>query len=105
MEKTNHNSDDAYNTPGLEKGIQILECMAVNNKALTLNEIKMEVDVSPTSAYRILRTLVRLGYLLYNDTSKKYKLSRKCSHSGFRPFRNKACLKWCFLVSGKSVIR
>jgi|JFJP01.1.fsa_nt_gi DNA-binding IclR family transcriptional regulator len=93
MEKSNHNSDEAYNTPGLEKGIQILECMAVNNKALTLHEIKMEVDVSPTSAYRILRTLVRLGYLMYNDTSKKYKLSRKMLSLGFQAIQEQGLLE------------
>ncbi len=50
----------------------------------TLQDIKSALDISQTTAYRILNTLVRLDYLLYNEDTKKYKLSRKLLTLGFR---------------------
>jgi DNA-binding IclR family transcriptional regulator len=82
-----------YTVPNLEKGIAILELLAINNRAMTLNDIKSEVDVSQTTVYRILHTLVRHGYLLYNDSSKKYKLSRKMLSLGFQAIQEQNLLE------------
>ena len=50
----------------------------------TLQNIKSDLDISQTTAYRILNTLVRLDYLIYNEETKRYKLSRKLLTLGFR---------------------
>lgn len=47
-------------------------------------DIKSALDISQTTAYRILNTLVRLDYLIYNEDTKRYKLSRKLLTLGFR---------------------
>lgn len=49
-----------------------------------LQVIKAALDISQTTAYRILNTLVRLGYLNYDDDTKRYKISRKLLTLGFR---------------------
>ncbi len=80
MEKTEEN----YKVPNLEKGITVLEYLSHQPLGDTLQEIKTALDISQTTAYRILNTLVRLGYLLYDEDSKRYRLSRKLLTLGFR---------------------
>ena len=72
MEKAEEN----YKVPNLEKGIAVLEYLSLYSLGRTLQAIKSELDISQTTAYRILNTLVRLGYLIYNEDTKHYKLSR-----------------------------
>ena len=59
MEKAEEN----YKVPNLEKGIAVLEYLSLYSLGRTLQAIKSELDISQTTAYRILNTLVRLGYL------------------------------------------
>lgn len=76
--------EESYKVPNLEKGIAVLEYLSVNPKGNSLQEIKTALDISQTTAYRILNTLVRLDYLNYNEESKRYKLSLKLLNLGFR---------------------
>lgn len=76
--------NDGYKVPNLEKGIAIIELLTGKNDGLTLQEIRIETEISQTSAYRILNTLVRLGYLYYDDENKRYRLTRKILTMGFR---------------------
>lgn len=76
--------DDNYKVPNLEKGIAVLEFLSLHQDGKTLQEIKSTLDISQTTAYRILNTLVRLDYLIYNEDSKRYKLSLKILNLGFR---------------------
>lgn len=87
MESTSSNmekSEDGYKVPNLEKGIAVLECLSLNSQGKTLQDIKSDLSISQTTAYRILNTLVRLDYLMYNEDSKRYRLSRKLLTLGFR---------------------
>lgn len=76
--------EESYKVPNLEKGIAVMEYLSLHPAGRSLQEIKSVLDISQTTAYRILNTLVRLDYLLYDDSSKKYKLSRKLLTLGFR---------------------
>ncbi|MGM9759902.1 MAG: IclR family transcriptional regulator [Parabacteroides sp.] len=80
MEKT----DEGYKVPNLEKGIAVLEYLSFNSQGKTLQEIKSDLDISQTTAYRILNTLVRLDYLIYNEETKRYHISKKLLTLGFR---------------------
>lgn len=77
-------ADENYKVPNLEKGIAVLEYLSLHSLGKTLQDIKVALDISQTTAYRILNTLVRLGYLLYDEDTKRYKLSRKLLTLGFR---------------------
>ena len=59
MEKAEEN----YKVPNLEKGIAVLEYLSLHTQGETLQDIKSALDISQTTAYRILNTLVRLDYL------------------------------------------
>ena len=73
MEKVEEN----YKVPNLEKGIAVLEYLSLRSAGETLQDIKSALDISQTTAYRILNTLVRLEYLYFNEETKKYKLSQE----------------------------
>lgn len=87
MESSNSNmekSEESYKVPNLEKGIAVLEYLSLSSKGKSLQEIKSDLTISQTTAYRILNTLVRLEYLMYDEDTKRYKLSRKLLTLGFR---------------------
>lgn len=78
------NKEEKYRVPSLEKGLSILDCLSRNNKGMTLQEIKEELELSQTTAYRIMNTMVRLEFLTYDERSRCYKLSLKLLTLGFR---------------------
>lgn len=77
-------SEENYKVPNLEKGIAVLEYLSCHPQGETLQDIKSALDISQTTAYRILNTLARLDYLNFNEESKRYKVSRKLLTVGFR---------------------
>lgn len=77
-------ADEQYKVPGLEKGLAIIEYLSDKPQGLSLLQIKNELELSPSSAYRILNTLVRLGYVTFNDDNKIYTISKKMLTVGFR---------------------
>ena len=79
VEKT----DENYKVPNLEKGIAVLEYLSYNSEGRTLQEIKQALDISQTTAYRILNTLVRLEYLYFEEKTKRYQITRKLLTLGF----------------------
>lgn len=93
MEKPINKIENNYTVPNLEKGIKILELLAYAGKSMTLYDIRKEVKVSQTTAYRILQTLVRHGYLSQSKDSKKYKLSRKMLTLGFQSIQDQSLLE------------
>lgn len=85
--------ETTYKVPNLEKGIRVLETLAAGNRAMTLQEIIHEVDISQTTAYRILHTLGMHGYIIHNEISKKYKLTRKILSVGFQTIQERSMLE------------
>ena len=49
LEKT----DDNYKVPNLEKGIAVIEYLSSRSEGETLQAIKVALDISQTTAYRI----------------------------------------------------
>lgn len=78
------NQDVNYKVPILEKGLAVLEYLSLHTHGGTLQDIKNELDISQTTTYRLLNAFVRLGYLLYNEETKRYALSCKLLTLGFR---------------------
>ena len=83
MEKVEEN----YKVPNLEKGIAVLEYLSLHSEGVTLQEIKSTLEISQTTAYRILNTLVRLKYLNFCEDTKRYRLSRRLLTLGFRSLK------------------
>jgi len=59
-----------YLIPILSKALDILELLEAEKKALTLEDIFQRVNISKTSVYRILKTLVHRGYLAQSQDGR-----------------------------------
>lgn len=93
MEKQSESIEEHYKVPNLVKGLAVMELLSEKREGMTLQEIKNELDISQTTAYRILNTLVRLGYLLFSDTGKRYFLSRRMLAIGFKSLHERNLLE------------
>lgn len=77
MSKDNGDLKASYNVPNLERGLLIIELLANHKQGLMLSEIIESLDISKSSAFRIVSTLIFKNYLQKNETTKKVTLSRK----------------------------
>lgn len=67
----------------LAKGFRVLEVFDQHETDLTLTEIATRADLDSGTAFRLVRTLVMLGYLRQSDVNKRYSLGLKVLDLGF----------------------
>ena len=72
-----------YSAPALEKGLDVLEALAVERHSLTLQEIANRLDRSPNELFRMLDVLVRRGYLA-READSTYVLTLRLFELGQR---------------------
>lgn len=65
-----------YLIPILSKGLDILELLEGSNAPLALDEIYRKTEISRTSVYRILKTLVHRGYVAHTQDGQYRLVSR-----------------------------
>jgi IclR family mhp operon transcriptional activator len=73
---------DSFSVRSLERGLDILRLLNRHN-GLTVTETAEQVSLPRPTAFRLLRTLERLGYIFRDDADKKYRLTaqvRSLSH-------------------------
>jgi IclR family pca regulon transcriptional regulator len=61
----------------LAKGLRILEAFSAERPELTLSEVAALAGLDPGTAFRMLNTLVMLGYLTRIPDSKRFRLTLK----------------------------
>ena len=66
-----------YSAPALDKGLDILELLAVSSRGLTQAEIAEHLNKSVNEIYRMLNTLKVRNYLEFDASTDSYKLSYK----------------------------
>jgi len=66
-----------YSAPALDKGLDILELLALSSRSLTQAEIADHLNKSVNEIYRMLNTLKVRNYLEFDDSTDSYKLSYK----------------------------
>lgn len=67
----------------LAKGMRVLEAFDPQNQTLTLSEIAARAKLDPGTTFRIVRTMVDLGYLEQAGEAKRYYLGLKVLDLGF----------------------
>ena len=67
----------------LAKGFRVLELFSASEPELNLSEIAKRADLDTGTAFRIIRTLVILGYLEQAEGVKRYRLALKVIDLGF----------------------
>jgi len=77
----------------LFKGLKILETLAAAPSAMSVTAISRELELTKSSAYRLMQTLCRLGYVrqgedkLYGATFKAWQVGRQViNHLNLREF-------------------
>ncbi|MEZ2218339.1 IclR family transcriptional regulator [Rhizobium sp. RCC_161_2] len=67
----------------LAKGFRILEVFGPHHEELTLSEIAVEASLDPGTTYRMLNTLMDLGYVDRVPDSRRFRLTLKVLDLGF----------------------
>ena len=78
-----------YHVPNLERAIGILELLADHPDGLNMIEIAGYLEIPNNSVYRITSTLVSHKYLMRDDFSKRFRLSRKFLALGYASINEK----------------
>ena len=60
---TQENNHDKYLVPGLIRGLKILESFTSERSEMTLSEISEILEINRSSAFRLVHTLEKCGYL------------------------------------------
>lgn len=66
----------------LQRGLGIMEVVAARGSGATLVEISRELGLHPSTAFHLLRTLVALGYLSQDGSTRTYRLGSKVFQLG-----------------------
>jgi IclR family pca regulon transcriptional regulator len=76
--------DARYSVHSLELGLRVLECFDRNAfDAMNLSDIARRIGVSRSSAFRLVHTLERLGYLAREEETKSYRLGARVMALGY----------------------
>jgi|TARA_B100001971_G_scaffold196441_1_gene204255 IclR family pca regulon transcriptional regulator len=67
----------------LAKGFQVLEAFDMNNIDLSLTQISRRTGLDAGTVFRLVNTLLTIGYLERGDEAKRYRLSVKVLDLGF----------------------
>jgi len=66
-----------YNVRVLERSLRLLEALADGNSA-SLSDLSEKLDISSSTTFRLLATLVNYGYIEHNDRTGGYRLGLGC---------------------------
>ena len=61
----------------LSKGLRVLEAFSAERTEMTLSEVARAAGIDPGTAFRMLNTLVMLGYVARVPDSKRFRLTMK----------------------------
>ena len=75
-------TNNKYNVPILEKGMELLELLSSHHNGLTIQEMCKCLNHSKTSIYRIASTFLEMGYLTKDEENNRFLLSRKIFRLG-----------------------
>ena len=70
-------SQNKYNIPILEKGMQVIELIAQHRSGLTIQEMVNALNHSKTSIYRIVCSLEEMGYLRKSPETNLFSITKK----------------------------
>lgn len=63
--------------PALQRGLAVLELLAARDEGATLSEISSALGLSPASTFRLTGVLEESGYVLREEPSRRFRLTRK----------------------------
>ncbi len=75
--------DDPDFVKSLAKGLAVIEAFGADSPSMTLSGVAQKVGLSPGSARRVLYTMVKLGYVAFDESSKRFHLSARALQLGY----------------------
>ncbi|MDP4184932.1 MAG: IclR family transcriptional regulator [Bacteroidota bacterium] len=75
--------DPNFQTPMLDRAFDIIELLSKNSNGLGISEIMRILDIPKNSVFRITGALYQRGYLIRDEKTKFFSLSRKLVDVGF----------------------
>ncbi|MES0884936.1 IclR family transcriptional regulator [Roseibium sp. SCP14] len=79
-ESPNHN---VYFVPGLHRGLRVLEILGAADEPMSLSEIARAMDLSRSSAFRLVYTLRQMDFLKEAEQKNTYTLGARVLNLGF----------------------
>jgi IclR family pca regulon transcriptional regulator len=84
LAKTTSPADNPKNfVNSVAKAFAVLKSFSAEEFELTITEIAERAEMDRGTAFRLVQTLVKLGYLHANDATRHYRLSLKCLDLGY----------------------
>jgi IclR family pca regulon transcriptional regulator len=74
---------DVYFVPGLFRGLRVMEILGAADKSMTLSEIARAMELSRSSAFRLVYTLRQMDYLKEGEQTNTYSLGPRVLNLGF----------------------
>lgn len=90
---TDSRPHSVYFVPGLERGLRVLEILAAASRPMTLTELAKALDVSRSSAFRIVYTLRRMEFLKDGEQQNTYTLGARILNLGFAYLSQQSIIK------------
>ncbi|RBP48265.1 IclR family transcriptional regulator [Roseimicrobium gellanilyticum] len=81
--------------PALQRGLAVLEFLAGREEGATLSEISAALGLSPASSFRLTGVLEDSGYVLREETSRRFRLSRKLLRLGQPQHEGRSLVECC----------
>ena len=89
-----------YKVPNLERALATLELLVAHPTGLTLTEITQALGCPKNSVFRVTMTLAARGYLLRDEASKRFTVSRKLLAMGHQTLSDKPIVPTAIDVMG-----
>jgi len=74
---------DVYFVPGLHRGLKVLEILGAAEKPMSLSEIARAMDLSRSSAFRLVYTLRQMEFIREAETANTFTLGARVLNLGF----------------------
>lgn len=76
-------TDEKYIVPGLKRGLEMLQAFSSECPELSISDLARAVNVSRSSAFRIVHTLEHGGFLEKSAVTKRYRLGYRILDLGY----------------------
>ncbi len=86
---------ESSQAPALQRGLAVLEFLAGREEGATLSEISAALGLSPASSFRLTGVLEDSGYVLREDASRRFRLSRKLLRLGQPQHEGRSLVECC----------
>jgi DNA-binding IclR family transcriptional regulator len=74
---------ERYIVPGLQRGLEILQCFRADRRRITANELSQELNIPRSTVFRLLTTLQHMGFLEHSPSGREYSLGASVLSLGF----------------------